>query len=80
MKHDFNSFDLIRFLYNEMSYLESLALQQALRTREDLRLELQELRISIQHIPSEKSFSEPELHSLERIRNYSKNTNADVFG
>ena len=76
MKHIITQNDLLLYLYNEVSYLEKMAIEQALKTNVQLQLELQNLRAMdeqlIDIIDTEKTAAAPSALSLQNILNYSQ--------
>lgn len=76
MKHIITQNDLLLYLYNEVSYLEKLAIEQALKTNAQLQKELQNLRAMdeqlIDIIDTEKTAAAPSDLSLQNILNYSQ--------
>jgi type II secretory pathway component PulM len=76
MKHIITQNDLLLYLYNEVSYLEKMAIEQALKTNAQLQKELQNLRAMdeqlIDIIDTEKTAAAPSDLSLQNILNYSQ--------
>lgn len=72
MKHQFTTHDLIRYMYNELSYLELAAIEKALKEDEVLSNQLSMLK------ESQKTFKnfqiKPSESSLKNILNYSKSS------
>lgn len=70
MKHQFTIHHLICYLYNELSFLEKAALEQALREDEQLSKQLNFLK------ESQKQLTDielgPDQSCLDNILNYSK--------
>lgn len=76
MKHIITQNDLLLYLYNEVSYLEKMAIEQALKTNAQLQKELQNLRAMdeqlIDVIDTEQTAAAPSVLSLQNILNYSQ--------
>lgn len=72
MKHSFTPSFLIRFIYNEVSASERLAVLEALRTDVQLRKTYNELKAAHNNLPKAK-FNAPK-SALENILSYSKST------
>lgn len=76
MKHIITQNDLLLYLYNEVSYLEKMAIEQALKTNAQLQKELQNLRAMdeqlIDVIDTEQTAAAPSALSLQNILNYSQ--------
>lgn len=72
MKQSFTSTSLVKYLYNETTAAETLAMQEALRTNPELRREYQELRQAHRQLPK-VTFS-PSKCTLNAIRAYSRQT------
>lgn len=73
MKQSFTKNSLIRFIYNEVSASERIAIMEAARTDRQLRKELQTLKAAQVQLPRVK-FNAPQ-RTLDKILCYSK-TNA----
>lgn len=73
MKQSFTQTSLIRFIYNEVSASERIAIMEAARTNRQLRKELQTLKAAQVQLPRAK-FNAPK-RALDKILCYSK-TNA----
>ena len=72
MKHSFTPSSLIRFIYNEVSTSEKLAICEALRNDAQLRKEFHKLKAAQHKLPNAK-FSAPS-SALNNILKYSKST------
>jgi hypothetical protein len=76
MKHIITQNDLLLYLYNEVSYLEKLAIEQALKTNLHLQKELQNLRSMDEQleeiIDTKQNTAAPSALSLQNILNYSQ--------
>ncbi len=69
MKHSFTQNDLIRYLYNETSTEERLALEEVLQEDYALNMKYQELAGGYQLLP--KVTYRPKLSSIDKILKYS---------
>lgn len=76
MKHIITQNDLLLYLYNEVSYLEKMAIERQLKTNLRLQKELESLRSMYveldQVIAAEQQTTAPSALSLQNILNYSQ--------
>ena len=72
MTQNFTQHSLIRFLYNEVSSSERIAIMEALEQDTILRKAFQELKSAQQHLPRVK-FNAPQ-SSIKSILGYNKRT------
>jgi hypothetical protein len=72
MKHSFTPSLLIRFIYDEVSTSERLAVMEALRTNAQLRKTYNELKAAHNNLPQAK-FNAP-TSALDNILKYSEST------
>ena len=78
MRHDFSALDLVRYLYKETSYLETLALEKALRENEALREEFEDLQLSQNLLYLEQEELQPEAANLDFILGYSQDKKSSL--
>ena len=72
MKQNFTQSSLIKFIYNEVSTSEKLAIMDALRSDAQLRKEYQKLKAAQARLPKAR-FNAPK-SAINNILNYSKRT------
>jgi len=72
MKHQFTTHHLISYLYNELGYMERVALEKALK--EDALLAAQFEQIQDSHETIEEIELMPSSLSIQNILNYSKSS------
>lgn len=71
MKHDITALDLLLYLYNEVSYLEKMAIESELSRNAVLRAELDELRLA-QGLLHGNNELQPPADVLQNVLAYSK--------
>ena len=72
MKHRFTTFDLVRFLYQEVSYMERIAIQKALKSDTALAEEFEQLQAGSSML-NELELA-PSALSIQNILNYSSSS------
>ncbi|HKK77401.1 MAG TPA: hypothetical protein VJ953_20145 [Saprospiraceae bacterium] len=72
MKHSFTSNSLVRFIYNEVSTSERLAIMEALRADAELRRAYEELKTAQNKLPKTR-FNAPK-SAISKILAHSKST------
>ena len=70
MKQSFTSISLVKYLYNETTASETLAIQEALRESAEFRQEFQEMRQAYRQLPKVSFIASRS--SLKSILDYSK--------
>lgn len=76
MKHRFTSFDLVRYLYQEVSYLEHLAIEKALKSDTELAAELEQLQAGYD-VLDELELA-PSACSIQNILNHSSRSRLET--
>ena len=72
MKHQFTTFDLVRYLYQEVSYLERIAIEKALKSDKVLATEFDQLQMGAD-ILDELELA-PSALSIQNILNHSSSS------
>ena len=72
MRHTITTTHLIRYIYNEVSYLEKMAIELAIKNEESVRSEYQQLQAA--HEILDGSTLMPETSSIQNILNYSSSS------
>lgn len=72
MRHIITTTHLIRYMYNEVSYLEKMAIELAIKNEESVRSEYQQLQAT--HALLDGSTLMPETSSIQNILNYSSSS------
>lgn len=76
MKHTFTSNHLIQHLYNELDYLNELAMQQALKQDDVLRRKYERFKATKNRL--KKVTKEPSAKTLQNILAYSSNSRLEA--
>lgn len=74
MKHRFTTFDLVRFLYQEVSYMERIAIQKALKSDTALAEEFEQLQAGSSMLNLNELELAPSALSIQNILNYSSSS------
>jgi len=72
MKHQFTTHDLIRFMYNEVTFLEKAAIEKALQADTSLIKEFEQLQHS--HDTLDNIEMQPSVTSIQNILSYSSSS------
>lgn len=76
MKNQFTNHDLIRYAYGEVSFLEKVAIEKALKTDLELANEFEKLQKSRQKLDEVELM--PSVHSIQAILNYSSSSHYET--
>jgi len=78
MRHDITTLDLIAYCYEELSYMEKMAIEHALQNNEALRKEYEQLLLA-QNTLNELELM-PKQGTVDAILNYSKKSSQLTAG
>jgi len=72
MRHTITTTHLIRYVYNEVSYLEKMAIELAIKNEDSVRSEYEQLQAAQEVL--DNSILMPETSSIQNILNYSSSS------
>lgn len=75
MKYHISADDLIRYIYKEVSFMEKLAIEKAIRRDPHLREQYQELTRAFHQLDELANLEQPNTEVLDNVLMYSKLSN-----